>query len=177
LTDVTLRAERAGDEPAVAAIHTAAFRRPETPDTEPPEVGLVAELRASDAWIPELSIVAVDGDEVVGHVVSTRATIDGSIAVLGLGPIGVAPARQLGGIGTALVRATIATADTRAERLIALLGSPAYYSRFGFEPASAHGIEPPQPWYGEHFQVLALAAATGDERGPFAYAAPFDRLP
>jgi putative acetyltransferase len=172
-----LRQERAGDEPAIAAIHVAAFRRPEQPDVEPPEAQLVTDLRACDAWIPELSIVAVDGDTIVGHVVCTRATIAKSIPVLGLGPIGVAPARQGDGIGIALVRAAIAAADARDERLVALLGSRAYYSRFGFEPASAHGIEPPREWYGEAFQVLPLAAATGDERGKFAYAEPFALVP
>ncbi|HEX4489769.1 MAG TPA: N-acetyltransferase [Acidimicrobiia bacterium] len=172
-----IRQERAGDEPAITAIHAAAFRRPDQPDVEPPEAQLVTDLRAGDAWIPELSIVAVDGDTIVGHVVCTRATIARSIPVLGLGPIGVVPARQGHGIGIALVRAALATADARGERLVALLGSPAYYSRFGFGPASAHGIEPPREWYGEDFQVFPLTAATGTERGKFAYAKPFDQVP
>ena len=176
MSALEIRPERAGDESAIAAVHTDAFRRPHAPDEIPPEAPLVDELRACDAWIPELSIVAVEGDTIVGHVVCTRALIDGSLAVLGLGPLGVAPARQNGGIGQLLVRAVLAAADARGERLVALLGSPAYYGRFGFEAASAHGIEPPKPWYGDAFQVLPLTA-TGAGRGPFAYAAPFDQVP
>jgi putative acetyltransferase len=174
---LVVRREEPGDEAAIAAVHAAAFARPESPGEEPPEVELVTQLRASDAWIPELSLVAVEGGVVVGHVLCTRATIAGSIAVLGLGPLGVAPARQGTGVGTALVPAVLAAADARGEPLVALLGSPAYYGRFGFEPASAHGIEPPHEWYGDDFQVRPLTAATGAERGRFAYAEPFDAVP
>src|SRR5690349_7318305 len=118
---VALRPEQVGDEATIYAIHRDAFRRPETPDADPPEAPLVDELRASDAWIPELSIVAIEDDVIVGHVVCSRSTIDDSIPVLGLGPIGVVPARQNDGIGQALVRAVIAAAEARGERLVGLL--------------------------------------------------------
>jgi putative acetyltransferase len=172
-----LRRERAGDEAAIAAVHAAAFARPETPGEEPPEAPLVASLRGCDGWIPELSIVALDGDAIVGHVVCTRATIDGSIAVLGLGPLGVLPDHQNAGVGTALVHAVVAAADARNEPIVVLLGSPAYYRRFGFETASAHGIVAPSRSYGDAFQVRKLTAATGTERGRFAYAQPFEMVP
>jgi putative acetyltransferase len=88
---VYLRREREGDAPAIGAVHAAAFLRPDAPGAEPPEVLLVALLRASDAWIPALSIVAVEDASIVGHVLCTRATIAGRIPALGLGPLGVAP--------------------------------------------------------------------------------------
>jgi putative acetyltransferase len=49
---VILRREQPGDEAAIAAVHAASFARPEHPAAIPPEVGLVDELRTSDAWIP-----------------------------------------------------------------------------------------------------------------------------
>jgi len=169
-----LRRERPGDEAAIAAVHAAAFARPESPGDEAPEVELVTQLRASDAWIPALSIVALADDAIVGHVLCTRATIADRYAVLGLGPLGVAPAHQRAGTGQALVHAVLAAADALDEPLVVLLGSPDYYGRwFGFVPASAHGIEPPEEWYGAAFQVRALTTATGTERGKFAYAPAF----
>jgi putative acetyltransferase len=172
-----LRREQPGDEAAIAAVHRTAFARPDDPDTEPPEVELVSSLRASDAWIPTLSIVAVVDEQVAGHVVCSRATIGDTIPVLGLGPLGVHPDFQDGRVGTALMHAVIAAADSLGEPLIALLGSPAYYERFGFEPAADHRIAAPRDEYGEDFQVRHLTGATGTERGPFRYPEPFDAVP
>lgn len=174
-----LRRETPADIVGIAAVHAAAFERPETPGVEPPEVDLVTQLRVSDAWIPALSIVALDADTdtVVGHVVCSRSTIAGTVPVVGLGPLGVTPARHGTGIGSALVHAVLAAADAREERLVGLLGDPAYYRRFGFGPASAHGIEPPYEWYGDLFQVRLLTAATGTERGKFRYPPAFDAVP
>ena len=168
-----LRREREGDAPAIAAVHASAFARPGTVGVEPPEVLLVSELRASDAWIAPLSIVAVMDGVIVGHVVCSRAHINDTIPVLGLGPLGVAPEDQSRGIGSALVHAVIAAADALDERIVVLLGRPDYYRRFGFEPASNHGIAPPHDWYGDHFQVRHLTSAIGDENGFFRYADAF----
>jgi putative acetyltransferase len=172
-----LRRECAGDESAIAAVHAAAFRRANAPKVAPPEVKLVADLRGSEAWLPALSIVAIVDGEVAGHVVCSRAMIGDQIPVLGLGPLGVTPHRQGGRVGTALMHAVIAAADARDERLIGLLGSVAYYARFGFVAARGVGVLPPHDWYDEHFQVRPLTHATGEERGQFNYAAAFDEVP
>jgi len=174
---VFLRRERAGDESAIAAVHAAAFLRPDSPNAEPPEVALVADLRASPEWIPALSIVAVVDGAVAGHVVCSRGTIAGTIPVLGLGALGVAPNRQRRHIGTALMHGVIAAADAMDERLIALLGRVAYYERFGFTPSGNLGVIPPHDWYGDNFQARPLSRATGEERGRFEYARAFDKVP
>ena len=74
------------------------------------------------------------------------------------------------------MHATIGAAEAMDQPLIALLGSPAYYGRFGFVASATVGIEPPNPNWGEHFQVRTLSGFTPDIRGKFVYAAPFDRL-
>jgi putative acetyltransferase len=174
---VILRRERPGDEAAIAGVHAAAFARPDHPGATPPEVTLISDLRASDAWIPALSIVAIADDTIVGHVVCSRATLNGRDPVLGLGPLGVRPEAQNDGVGSALVHAVVAAADALDEPLVALLGNPAYYRRFGFERAADRGISAPDPSYGDHFQVRLLASAAGAERGPFRYAPAFDGVP
>lgn len=164
-----IRRERADDVPAVQALTAAAFRKG---DDEPVEAGLLAELRADAGWLPALSLVAVAEDGLIGHVVCTRGRV-GDAPALGLGPISVAPARQGAGVGSALMHAVLAVAEALDERVVCLLGAPAYYSRFGFRPASALGIDAPEPAWGEYFQARALAE---HPRGAFRYAAPFERL-
>jgi putative acetyltransferase len=175
---VQIRAERPDDIDAIRAVQAAAFRRPDAPADElPMEAPLVDELRADpDAWIPALSLVAVDDDDqVVGHVVCSRAWVgEGRRPVLGLGPIGVLPDQQGDGIGSALVRAAIEGAEARRELLIGLLGNPAYYGRFGFVRSTDHGIDPPDPAWGEHFQVRPLADHDPSSTGTFRYPPAFD---
>lgn len=144
-----IRAEVPTDIDAIRAVQAAAFHRPGTPDGEiPMEAPLVDELRADpSAWIPELSLVTIDdGGQVIAHVVCSRAWVgEEQRPVLGLGPIGVLPELQADGHGSALVRESIRIGEERREPLIALLGSPAYYGRFGFVRSTEHGINPPDP--------------------------------
>lgn len=136
-------------------------------------------LRADPGWIPGLALVAEDcdgiGDGIVGHVVCTRGHVVETEAV-GLGPIGVLPDRQRQGIGTALMHAVIAAADALDEPLVALVGEPGYYARFGFVTASTVGITAPDPTWGDYFQVRTLTAYRPDIAGVFTYAQPFNDL-
>lgn len=147
----------------------------EVDDTEPVEVGLLRALRLDAGWVPELSWVAEDEGTVVGHVVCTEGRV-GDTPVVGLGPIGVLPGHQGRHVGHALMRSVIGAADALGYPAIALLGDPAFYSRFGFVQASTVGIDPPEPAWGIHFQARTLAMFTPDLRGTFRYAAPFDDL-
>jgi putative acetyltransferase len=173
---VLIRREEPADVEVIRAIVAASFTRPGDVDPVPAEVTLLDELRADDSWLPALSLVAVEphGDEVVGHVVCTRAWAGGRPA-LGLGPLAVRPDRQRRGVGSALMHAVLAAADALDEPLVALVGDPAYYGRFGFRPATEYGIEPPNPEWGPYFQVRTLSAHQG-QTGIFAYAPPFNRL-
>ncbi|MGC5565012.1 GNAT family N-acetyltransferase [Streptomyces sp. FR-108] len=176
------RRETPADVAAARAVIAAAFAEQDTPDgpdapgRDPVEATLLDALRTCDGWLPELSYVAVEesgGEEVVGHVVCTRGHVDG-VPVLGLGPIGVRPDVQRLGTGLALVHAVLGAADALGEPLVALLGSPAYYGRFGFRPAADLGILAPDPAWGEYFQVRTLTAYDPGLRGTFRYAKPFD---
>jgi putative acetyltransferase len=173
---VIVRRETAGDRDAISAVTHAAFALPDGPAGTPGEVALVGELRASDAWLPALSLVATDArGEVIGHVVCSRGRV-GATPALGLGPLSVRPDRQRRGVGSALMHAVLGAADALDEPLVALLGDPAYYSRFGFQRADDQGIVPPQPEWGRHFQARPLSAYDPALRGTFAYPEPFDRV-
>jgi putative acetyltransferase len=172
---VRVREERDDDVEAVAAVHRAAFGGPDVPD-EPVEVPLYRALCASDAFVPELSVVATIDGHVVGHVICTRATLADRVDVLGLGPVGVLPALQRKGIGRALLERVLAAADALGFPLVCLLGDPKLYERFGFGPASELGIEPPDDSWGIHFQARTLGTYEPAMVGRFAYAAPFDEV-
>jgi predicted N-acetyltransferase YhbS len=177
--ELILRTERPEDRPAILELTAAAFSvSPATGlpvDGEPAEVGLLKELFDCDEYLPEFSIVAEQNGEVVGHVISPRGWV-GALGLLGLGPIGVVPRLQRHGIGSALMQETIVRGNAAGERGIALLGSPAFYSRFGFVPSVSLGIDAPDPQWGEKFQLLPLALWPGGVHGTFRYAGPFERL-
>ena len=163
-----MRREIPDDVEAIREVHRAAFG-----GGEPVEAGLVDALRADAGWLPCLSLVAVCDGAVVGHVVATRARV-GDVAAVGVGPLGVVPAAQGHGVGSALMYALLGAAQARGERLAGLLGAPAYYGRFGFVPAAETGISAPDPAWGRHFQVLPLAGRP--PTGTFRYAGPFAEL-
>lgn len=167
-----IRRERPDDVPAIDAVVSAAFAK--EPGQRPIEAGLVDDLRASQQWIPALSLVA-DREGVVGHVVCSRSWVE-QTPVLGLGPLAVAPEHQGRGIGSALVHAVLGAADALDEPLVALLGNPAYYSRFGFRIGSDLAVACPYPDAAPAFQVRTLATYRPDITGTFAYAEAFDNL-
>ncbi|MDG6101723.1 N-acetyltransferase [Dactylosporangium aurantiacum] len=175
-----IRRERPGDVDAIRAVTAAAFRGvahsapPVEPGGDPGEATLVSWLREDAGWIPQLSLVAIEDDRVVGHVLATRAHVEARPA-LGLGPLSVLPRRQRAGVGTALMHAALGAADALGEPLVGLLGDPAYYRRFGFVAAQPVGIAAPDPAWGDNFMVRTLSRYDG-QTGRFRYAGPFDRL-
>lgn len=172
-----VRSERPGDEGGVREVNRLAFG-------QPTEAALVDELR--DACPECLSLVALDaGDAVVGHILFSPVEVlpaDGAPAPppvaggMGLGPLAVLPERQRLGLGAALVERGIALLRERGCPFIIVLGHPGYYPRFGFVPASEHGLR--APWEGvpdEAFMVMVLhPAALAGVTGVARYRAEFD---
>lgn len=134
-----VRPEIRADERAIDELHRLAFGGDA-------ESAMVAELRTSAGYLPALSLVAVQGGSVVGHLMLTLVTFvpddaaKPDVAVLSLAPVGVLPKVQNQGIGSRLVDTAMRRASTRPEPFVVVLGHPAYYPRFGFRPASEIGV-------------------------------------
>lgn len=129
---IRIRHELPDDRARALEIEREAFGGPD-------EAAIVEVVRDLDG---SFALVAEDDGTLVGHVQLSRAWV-GEAAVLSLGPIGVRPARQRQGIGSSLVRASLDASRERGERAVLLLGSQAFYPRFGFRAGSTHGLRNP----------------------------------
>lgn len=148
---IELRPEQAKDIAAIAEVMEAAFRSEE--HSSHTEQFIVDALRRSG--VLTISLVAVEGDEVVGHVAISPVVISsGAENWYGLGPIAVRPDRQGQGIGTHLVTAALDALKQLGGEGCVVLGEPAFYGRFGFE----HPPELRLPGIpAEYFQVVSFA--------------------
>lgn len=105
---------------------------------------IVHSLRGSDQVLTALNHVAVSDGRIIGHIFYTRGRViapDGSVREVSVfGPISVHPDVQRRGVGSALIRHTLALAAQLGFGGVAIEGNPAYYHRFGFTDAQRFGI-------------------------------------
>ena len=167
---MNVRLARPQDRDVSIEVERAAFES----ETEPAIVVATRDEEGSFAFVAE------EDGRVVGHVQLSRAWA-GAAPIVALGPIGVLPERQGRGIGRALIEAAVAEARGRGEGAVILLGDPALYPRFGFEPASRFGLR--NPFAGsqsdgfviteEDFQILPLDGRVHDLAGEVRWHSAF----
>lgn len=127
-----IRPETPEDCSAIESVHIAAFR--DHPYSRQTEHLIVNALRADGALA--VSLVAEEGNKVVGHIAFSRIKINGQDCLwFLLGPVGVLPEHQRRGIGQELVREGLRAIGRLGAGGCVLVGDPAYYSRFGFTNA------------------------------------------
>ncbi|PDY40861.1 GNAT family N-acetyltransferase [Bacillus wiedmannii] len=157
---VTIRKEQQNDYKKTEEVVRQAFLHEEFSDKTEHE--LVSRIRKCDAFIPELSIVAVD-EEIVGHIMLSKITIeqDGtSVESLALAPVSVARGHQKKGIGGKLIGAALEKAKELGYGSVVVLGHPEYYPKFGFKKASKRNIKAPFEVPEEVFMVMELRENT-----------------
>lgn len=176
--EVVVRPERPGDEDAIRRVHLVAFSYGGGRDGSG-EARLVDLLRASDAWVAGLSLVAEDAASggIIGHLLFSKAIIEtgaGDVETLALAPLAVLPGHEGSRAGTRLMRHGLAEARRLGFRSVIVLGHPKYYRRFGFVPAGRFAIEAPFPvpadaWMALELEPGALAGVAGRVRYPAAF--------
>ena len=153
-----IRSERPTDVAAISYLTTAAFKT--APHSSGTEARIIEGLRALKALT--ISLVAVDQDEIVGHVAFSPVTIAGVRGDwYGLGPVSISPEHQNRGIGQSLIRAGLEQLRLLQAAGCVVLGDPRYYQRFGFEsdPALTYGGNT-SPYFRR--LILGGPPATGD---------------
>lgn len=169
VTDWTIRDERPGDEVAVAALLRDAFGGPG-------EAALVAALRDAGA-APVSLVAAADDGTIVGHVLFSPLAVERGgveIAAAALAPLAVDAAWRRRGIGAALCETGIGRCRDLGLAGVTVLGDPAYYRRFGFDPALAAPLL--CPWSGPHLMALEFAPGALGGAGRLRYHAAFEDL-
>lgn len=130
---IKIRPERVLDIYPVRHVHVTAF-----PTTE--EADLVDRLRTNGK--SDISLVAEMDRNVIGHIVFSRVTFDPPLDVIAyaLAPMAVLPGHERHAVGRRLVQNGLAECHARDACMVVVLGDFGYYSRFGFERASRHGL-------------------------------------
>jgi putative acetyltransferase len=149
---LTIRPEGPADYPAISELNRRAFEG----EAEP---RLVEALRRTDGFIPGLSLVAVQDELIVGHILFSVVHLwDGgqSTPLLSLAPMAVLPEYQNQGIGSALVSEGLRHCRALGYRAVVVLGHPNYYPRFGFILAREKGVKLPFEAPDEACMVLEL---------------------
>jgi putative acetyltransferase len=155
-----IRPERESEFPRLHELVKTAFATAKVSNGD--EQNFVDRRRAGGDYIPELALVAEDEGELVGHIMLTRtfvSTAAGPRPALLLAPLCVVLERRRQGVGARLIEAALDRARKLGPGAVALVGDPAYYSRFGFRPCASFGIANangiPDPY------VMALELAPG----------------
>jgi putative acetyltransferase len=153
---IAIRVEEPKDSASIQYVHTQAFGGP----VEARLVALITERKKA-----LISLVALDGGKVVGHILFSKVTIDQAPAIFsvaGLAPVAVLPEFQRQGIGSQLIREGLERCKQALYDAVVVLGDPAYYSRFGFMCAADFGL---QNEYGVHDEFMVLPLHEGVLQG------------
>jgi len=144
---VVIRGECVADRDAIRSLTARAFAGlPFSDGTEPLVIEALREARAL-----ALSLVAVLGEQIVGHVAFSDVGPSAQRGWLALGPVSVEPQFQRRGVGSQLIRAGLQTLRQQGAKGCVLLGDHRYYHRFGFVVAPEFA---PSQYPAEHFQIV-----------------------
>lgn len=167
---LTIRQEKLEDYRQVEQVVERAFAHAEHTDHD--EHNLVARLRSSEAFLPQLSLVAEQDGRIVGYILFTKLKV-GQTTQLALAPLAVHPDFQRQGVGGALIRAGHRIAAQLGYDYSVVLGHSDYYPRFGYQPASRFGIRSPFDVPDENYMAFDLRGGRPQMSGPVEYPPQF----
>lgn len=130
------------DKIEIKNIHTEAFG-----EKKGPEIAQLVEcLFADKTAMPLHSLVAIEDDKLVGHILFSEVKITqttASVSAQILAPLAILPDYQRKGVGSQLIKDGLKLLKNSGVELVFVLGHPDYYPRSGFIPAGVLGYEAP----------------------------------
>lgn len=116
-------------------------------------------LRSSADFVPELSLVALHADKVIGSIMYTRSTLTSSektMEILTFGPVAVLPVNQRQGVGGLLIKESVIKARKMGCKAIVIFGDPHNYCRHGFKNGRDYNVSDQNGRYPYALLVLEL---------------------
>ncbi|MBE5252699.1 GNAT family N-acetyltransferase [Mixta mediterraneensis] len=141
------------------------------------EAELTQALR--EAGLLTLGVVATDDEgRVLGYAAFSPVTLQGEErGWVGLAPLAVDESLRGKGIAKQLIYEGLDALNEFGYSAVVVMGEPAFYNRFGFEPAARHGLHCRWPGAEAAFQVYQLAdTAFEGAEGRIEYSEPFNRF-
>lgn len=168
-----IRQEKPEDYDEIHDVVQKAFASAE--HSEGNEQDLVVALRNSNAYIPELSLIAIIDNKIAGHIMFTKLKIQEQTEVA-LAPLSVLPEYQRNGIGRSLINHAHKIASNLGYNYSIVLGSEKYYPKSGYVKAENYNIKAPFEVPSENFMVCVLNDNPVIISGTVEYAKEFFEL-
>ncbi len=175
MSNITIRRESTEDYAAIRALIVETFSAAYGSGNL--EADLVERLRAQTAFGANISLVALQDDQPVGHIFFSGVRIVDypHIPACALAPLCVAHSLQRQGIGSRLVQQGLLACHGAGYRAAFVQGSLAYYARFGFAPIDQYQLH--TVFLSDHDMALALEEGALDSvSGQVDYPPPWDQL-
>ncbi len=170
---IIIRPEILNDYASISLVNDLAFNRPD-------EGKFVKSSRNQNSFDPRLSLVAVSGEEVVGHILLFPIKIMSDTGIypsLSLGPIAVHPSHQYQGIGGSLILTAHQNALKLGYTSVILIGHPSYYPQFGYKMATIWGLSNPWNIHNEAFMAIELVSGSlAGKAGKCVYPKAFNQV-
>ena len=173
--EIEIRQEKPEDYTLVYQVNEKAFGQDS-------EAKLVEALRKNkEVFVPELSLIALYKEQVIGHILFTKINIlktDNQFQEsLALAPMAVLPQMQLKGIGSSLIKEGLKKARDLGFTSVIVLGHPDYYPKFGFIPASDYNIKTTFEVPENAFMAIELTkGALKENAGTVCYPKEFENV-
>ena len=155
--EIEIRPEMPADFAEIHALVKTAFETAKVSNGD--EQNFVDRLRASSDYLPDLALVAIEDDRIVGCVMLTRTSIvtaAGPREILLFAPLAVDLAHRSAGLGARLTREALERGRAAGFDAVTLVGDPAYYGRFGFRPTTDFGVDNTDGIPSQYVQMLEL---------------------
>jgi len=158
---LNIRQSTEAERKEILNIHLQAFG-----EAKGPEIAkLVDDLLDDETAKPVLSLVAVENNKLIGHILYTKAVVTQTEALISaqiLAPLAILPEEQSRGVGEKLINEGLRLFKDSGTELVFVLGHPSYYPRCGFNPAGAQGYDAPYLIPEEHAGAWMVQALNGD---------------